>query len=80
MYYRRVAFYVTNAMHERTKRLRQLMAQHRLSALDVSKMVGRSEQTVRTWRCKSENNSKVIPWQLLELLELKINKRGGQCV
>lgn len=58
-------------MNERTKQLLQLMAEHNLSAAQVGELVGRSAQTVRTWRCGT-TESKVIPAQTLELLALKV--------
>lgn len=57
-------------MNTRTQQLRQLMRQHNLSVKQVAEMLNRTEQTVRIWLCKTEN-SKTIPQQLLELLELK---------
>lgn len=58
-------------MHERTKRLRQLMDAHRLKSTDVARIMGCSEQTVRIWRCK--NADRIIPAQSLRLLELEVS-------
>jgi hypothetical protein len=60
-------------MHNRTKRLRKLVAEHNLTPEDVGTMLGRTEMTVRIWMCKTDR-SKVIPPQLLELLELKVRQ------
>lgn len=57
-------------MHERTKRLREIMEAHRLKSSDVARIMGCSEQTVRIWRCRHEG--RVIPAQSLRLLELEI--------
>lgn len=57
-------------MHERTKKLRALMAEHKLAPEQVGELLDRTPMTVRIWRCQTED-SKVIPAQLLELLELK---------
>lgn len=59
-------------MHERTERLKSIMAQHQLSCRDVGAILGRTEQTVLIWRCKS---GKIIPAHQLELLEYKLT--GG---
>lgn len=59
-------------MHERTERLKTIMAQHQLSCRDVGAILGRTEQTVLIWRC---NGGKVIPTHQLELLEYKLS--GG---
>lgn len=63
-------------MHERTKQLHSLMAEHALSCRDVGRMLGRTEQTVLIWRCKS--NDKVIPAHQLELLALKLNAQAAE--
>lgn len=57
-------------MHERTEKLHSIMAEHGLSCRDVGRLLGRAEQTVLIWRCRS--NDKVIPAHQLELLELKL--------
>jgi excinuclease UvrABC helicase subunit UvrB len=58
-------------IHERTTRLLDFMEQHQLSITDVSKMLGRSNQTVRIWR--SDNARKqVIPEHSFRLLELTV--------
>ena len=58
---------------ERTKRLRALMADHKLSAADVGNMIFRAPQTVRSWTCANEG--RCIPTNTLALLELKL--KGG---
>lgn len=60
-------------MDERTKRLHDIMAQHDLSCRDVGRILGRTEQTVLIWRCKSGKN---IPAHQLELLALKLNAQA----
>lgn len=56
-------------MHERTEKLISIMTNHNLSCRDVGRLLGRTEQTVLIWRCKS---GKIIPAHQLELLELKL--------
>lgn len=65
-------------MHERTERLKSIMAQHQLSCRDVGTILGRTEQTVLIWRCSTEANKKVIPAHQLELLELKLAQQANQ--
>ena len=60
-------------MSERTQRLRQLMSEHGLSAKQTATLIGRTAQTVRIW-CVQTPNSREIPEQLLELLELKLSR------
>lgn len=62
-------------MNERTLKLITLMQLHRLSCADVADLLGRTEQTVMIWRCKSQ---KVIPAQMLELLELKLQAQAAE--
>lgn len=62
-------------MDERTKRLIDIMTKHSLSCRDVGAMLGRTEQTVLIWRCRS---GKIIPAHQLELLELKLNAQAAQ--
>lgn len=52
---------------KRAKRLREIMTAHNLDAQAVGKMLGRSPQTVRVWRCR--NPSRPIPTNELRLLE-----------
>jgi DNA-binding transcriptional regulator YiaG len=59
-------------MNERTKRLLELMEQHRLEVADVAEILGRAPQTVRIWR----SDNQVIPADALKLLELLIANRG----
>jgi hypothetical protein len=56
-------------MHERTKKLIDLMAEHQLKAADVAKILGRNANTVRVWRC---SNSQIIPADALRLLEMTL--------
>lgn len=58
-------------MHKRTKRLREIMTQKNITVAEVATMLGRTPQTVRTWRVATGGNARVIPAHLLELLELK---------
>lgn len=60
-------------MHERTEKLISIMTAHSLTSRDVGQLLGRTEQTVLIWRCKS---GKIIPANLLELLELKLAQAG----
>jgi hypothetical protein len=61
-------------MHERTEQLRQLMQSNNLSCAEVGKLLGKSPQTVRIWRCHSDN--KVISQELLQLLRYKVQERA----
>lgn len=61
-------------MNNNTKKLRALMAQHRLSVADVATMLGRTGQTVRGWRTK--NTTRPIPDTALELLTFKLQARS----
>jgi transcriptional regulator with XRE-family HTH domain len=58
-----------------TQRLRELMTEHSLSPEAVAKLLGRSAQTVREWRCANANN---ISDNNLELLEFKLKCGRGQ--
>lgn len=64
---------------ERTERLRQIMARHKLSAQAVGDILDRSAQTVRGWRCKYDKRA--IPVNELKLLELTLAKKpqAGAC-
>lgn len=57
-------------MNERTKELIALMQEHNLSAADVGALINKSAQTVRVYRCKSED--KIIRPNDLELLKFKL--------
>ena len=59
--------------HHNTARLRQLMAEHKLSCPDVAKLLGRAHQTVLIWCSVNPQN---IPDSMLELLELKLAMRA----
>jgi transcriptional regulator with XRE-family HTH domain len=59
--------------HSNTQRLKELMSQHELRISDVAKLLGRSPQTVKEWRCQNDNN---ISNNNLELLSLKLAARG----
>lgn len=52
----------------RTVQLDALMNENKLDAVDVGRLLARSAQTVRMWRCES----KIIPEHTLTVLELKI--------
>lgn len=60
----------------RTERLCQLMFDHQVNSVQVGRILGRSAQTVRSWRC---NYDRTIPSQLLRLLEheLASGNKGG---
>lgn len=62
---------------QRTARLLDLMAQHKLNAPAVAAMLGKQPNTVRVWR-SAKVAGKVIPANVLELLELKLAK-GTPC-
>lgn len=62
-------------MHERTTALRQLMARRGISARQAGEIVGRTEKTVRMWRCRT--GERVIPEHTLEILDLKTRVREG---
>jgi hypothetical protein len=62
-------------MIERTKKLRKLMAAHKLSAKDTGAILNRSASTVRIWRCK--DTQRPIPDHALALLESKLAERAG---
>lgn len=55
-----------------TQRLKELMSQYKLSIADVAVLLGRSQQTVKEWRCQ---NAKNISTNNLQLLELKLASR-----
>lgn len=57
-------------MKTRNEQLRELMKRHRLTVEDVSRLIGRSPQTVRVWRCKYPQRE--IPEHTLELLQMKV--------
>jgi hypothetical protein len=59
-------------MNERTKKLRELMAAHKLDAADVGTMLNRNAQTVRVWCCA---NDQIIPADALRVLELTLAQR-----
>jgi len=61
-------------MDKRTKRLRDLMAKHNMTAADVAELLDRSPQTVRVWRCKYD--ARTIPCDALRVLELTLATRG----
>jgi len=57
---------------DRTKRLREIMEEHSLNAPAVGKILDRSPQTVRSWRCAYEERA--IPATSLKLLELAVKQ------
>ena len=57
-------------MHIRTKKLRALMAEHDMYSSDIGRLLERSAQTVRSWRC----GARIIPQHTLALLELVLAK------
>ncbi|HEX8552519.1 MAG TPA: helix-turn-helix domain-containing protein [Abditibacteriaceae bacterium] len=62
-------------MNQRTQRLIDIMKDSGLSAKDVAELLGKSEKTVRIWRCKNED--RVIPQNLLDLLILKLAAKAA---
>lgn len=59
---------------DKKERLRRIMADHSLTIEEVATLLKRSPQTVRTWRCK---NNQDIPDTALELLELKTERSAA---
>lgn len=59
-------------MTNRTEQLKQLMADHDLTAEKVAQLLNRSTMTVRIWRCKFDG--RVIPEHALELLKAKVQQ------
>lgn len=57
-------------MHKNTKKLRELMKRHALSAPDVASLLGRKPNTVRVWRVTE--TTRPIPSETLELLRYKL--------
>lgn len=64
----------TKKLHPNTSKLRKLMKDNKLKAKDVAAIVHREPITVNIWRCA--DNRRVIPTELLALVELTI-KAGG---
>lgn len=58
-------------MNTRTRKLLQLMSDHRLKSPEVAAMLNRNPQTVRLWR---SNVGRTIPADALELLEIKLSR------
>jgi len=58
-------------MNTRTRKLLQLMSDHRLKSPEVAAMLNRNPQTVRLWR---SNVARTIPADALELLEIKLSR------
>jgi phosphoribosylformylglycinamidine (FGAM) synthase-like enzyme len=59
---------------KRTERLREIMAQHKLSAADVGEILDRQAQTVRSWSSKYVHRA--IPQHALTALEVELKKRA----
>lgn len=57
--------------HPNTAKLRKLMADNKLAAKDVGRVLKREPLTVHIWMCK--DNRRVIPDNLLRLLELELS-------
>jgi hypothetical protein len=62
-------------MHNQTQKLIDLMQKHKLKAADVGRILGKSPQTVRGWRC--DNAVRIIPANELRLLELELAKKDA---
>lgn len=62
--------YWPTIMNERTKQLRQIMADHKKSDKDVGELLERTPMTVKIWRCASDGRT--IPKHSLELLKAKL--------
>lgn len=61
-------------MANRTDQLIELMNEHRLTIDQVAKLLNRSPQTVRIWRCQTDKRA--IPDHSLELLRAKVDVSG----
>jgi plasmid maintenance system antidote protein VapI len=59
---------------QRTERLFKVMESANLSTHDVADILGRSDQTVRIWRCEA----KIIPEHTLHFLETHVAKALGE--
>jgi hypothetical protein len=59
-------------MNEKTKRLRDLMTAHKMTAADVGEILHRKPHTVHVWMC----DARVIPADALRVLELELARRG----
>ena len=57
-------------MTDRTTRLKDLMVEHKVTPQQVGKLLDRSTQTVRSWRCQWE--ARTIPPHVLAVLEMKL--------
>lgn len=60
-------------MQNRTDRLREIMAEKKLSADDVARLLNRTANTVRIWRCKDQR--RIIPDHSLALLEALLREK-----
>ncbi|MDX0622852.1 hypothetical protein GOD54_23420 [Sinorhizobium medicae] len=58
--------------HANTQRLKELMSANNLRIADVARILGRSKQTVKEWRCA---NARTISSNNLKLLEHEIAAR-----
>lgn len=56
-------------MLSNTEQLKTIMKNYDLSISQVAKLLRRSEQTVRTWRCKYKTE---IPDHMLEALQFRL--------
>jgi hypothetical protein len=63
-------------MNARTAELRQLMRTHQLTAREAGKLIGRTAQTVRNWRCRTDD-ARTIPEHTLAVLKQRIAEREG---
>lgn len=74
-YNRRIIRPTNDIMNKRTKRLHQLMAQHKLNADDVGQLLDRAATTVAMWRV---GVPRAIPAHMLQLLEMKLAGNGNR--
>jgi hypothetical protein len=70
-----LTFSAQDIVDNRTKKLRELMARHRLTAADVGEILDRDPHTVRVWRVKK--TTRPIPQAMLELLTFKLQQQGA---
>jgi hypothetical protein len=67
--------FVELRLSDRTEQLKDLMAEHDLSAADVGELLSRSVQTVRCWRCQWD--ARTIPAHTLLALRVLIAERNA---
>ncbi len=61
-------------MHARTAQLHKIMADHKIKAPEVARLLGRLPITVYIWRC--EETKRVIPEDALKRLEFELASKA----